>query len=330
MSTAILEEETMGTDLPTVSVDLEHCTSHDLSIDFETFFGVEPRHVSPSFRICLSDLSYQPKIDRPIAAWAPTTAPFIATIGTGSGTEAVAALEVFFPALSSITMTDLSPKVVSSAKSNLIPAVHDAGKVVQAVAMEATALTGDCLEPLQGQQPWDLIYVNLPNIPLPEGAILLEEQMSSTYFSSAQLPYRVPPLVSSALLDLHYTCLIQARILSLHTPDGVVLSSMGGRVPIATMLALADTAGYSGRILSMAWKVQSEPNSVIEGYATQQRRGLGPFYFYRTTALQRIFHGRTPAGAAPRALQIEQELLSERIDAEEIGHPAVVMASVRK
>ncbi|OJJ94711.1 hypothetical protein ASPACDRAFT_48539 [Aspergillus aculeatus ATCC 16872] len=352
----MLEEKILvADDLSRATIDLLPKTRNDLSIHFESFYGVKPRHVSPLFKISLSDLSYQPKVERPTADWAVTAAfqafrsfqlagysPVrrFATIGTGSGTDAVGALEVFFPELVSITMTDLSPEVAATAKLNLISAVHDSRKTIQAVALEATSLTGYGLEPLKGQQVFDLIDENLPNIPLPEGATLLEDQTSSTYFSGADVPYQIPPFVSSALLDLHYTSLVQARAFSLLSASGVILSSIGGRVPIATILSLADTAGFAGRILSMSWKVQSEPESVIGGYATQQQQGLGPFYFYRTTTLRRTFHGRTPAGAALRALQIERELLSERIDAiaalelhqegVELGHPVVVMASVLK
>ncbi|PYI13888.1 hypothetical protein BO99DRAFT_371346 [Aspergillus violaceofuscus CBS 115571] len=357
MSTAILEEKVIVADdvFTATTIDLvpKPQARNDLSIHFESFYGVKPRHVSSSFKISLSDLSYQPKVERPTADWAVTAAfqafrsfqvagysPVrrFATIGTGSGTDAVGALEVFFPELTSVTMTDLSPEVVATAKMNLISAVHDSRKTIQTVALEATALTGYCLEPLKGQPVFDLIYENLPNIPLPEGATLLEEQTSSTYFSAADLPYQIPPFVASALLDLHYTSLVQARVFGLLSPSGVVLSSIGGRVPVAKMLALADAAGYAGRTLSMSWKEQSEPDSVIGGYATQQQKGLGPFYFYRTTTLRRVFHGRTPAGAALWALQIERELLPERIDAitalklhhegVELGHPVVVMASV--
>ncbi|PYI32702.1 hypothetical protein BP00DRAFT_393982 [Aspergillus indologenus CBS 114.80] len=355
MSTAILEEKIIVADdvSTATTIDLVPKARNDLSIHFESFYGVKPRHVSSSFKISLSDLSYQPKVERPTADWAVTAAfqafrsfqiagysPVrrFATIGTGSGTDAVGALEVFFPELASVTMTDLSPEVVAIAKMNLISAVHDSRKTIQTVALEATALTGYCLESLKGQPVFDLIYENLPNIPLPEGATLLEEQTSSTYFSAADLPYQIPPFVASALLDLHYTSLVQARVFGLLSPSGVVLSSIGGRVPVATMLALADAAGFAGRILSMSWKEQSEPDSVIGGYATQQQKGLGPFYFYRITTLRRVFNGRTPAGAALRALQIERELLPERIDAitalelhqegVELGHPVVVMASV--
>ena len=42
------------------------------------------------------------------------------------------------------------------------------------------------------------------------------------------------------------------------------------------MLELADVAGYSGRILTVWWKAQSEPESVIGGYAEHEEKGLGP------------------------------------------------------
>ena len=51
---------------------------------------------------------------------------------------------------------------------------------------------------------------------------------------------------------------------------------MGGRVPLETMLKMADVAGYVGRILGLSWKEQSEPESVIGGYAEHQKNGLGP------------------------------------------------------
>ena len=51
---------------------------------------------------------------------------------------------------------------------------------------------------------------------------------------------------------------------------------MGGRVPSSIMLQLADAAGYVGRVLSLAWKAQSEPESVIGGYAEEEKKGRGP------------------------------------------------------
>ncbi|GKZ30033.1 hypothetical protein AbraIFM66950_007553 [Aspergillus brasiliensis] len=323
-------------------------------IDFKAFFGVKPRHVSRRFSIALSDLSYQPKIYNPRADWAVTAAfnsfealrasshspvQRFATIGTGSGTDAIAALDIF-PRLRSIVMTDLQDEVVEKAKVNLVSATEKADGRVRAVAKHAIGLSGHSLAPLKGQVPFDVIYENLPNIPLPDGANLLDGQTSSTYFDCSDVSGVVPSFVSTALLDLHYVCLLQAKTFNLLTETGTVLSSMGGRVPVDTMLRLADAAGFTGRILSMSWKVQSEPDSVIEGYATQQEKGLGPFYFYRVSTLRRVFGHLTAAEAGLRALEIENELLPDRLDAVtalkahrhgiDIGHPVVVMASTRR
>jgi hypothetical protein len=55
----------------------------------------------------------------------------------------------------------------------------------------------------------------------------------------------------------------------------VVLSTIGGRVPCDTILRLAEAAGFNGRIISLSWKIQSEPNEVINGYAEAEEKGLG-------------------------------------------------------
>jgi hypothetical protein len=58
-----------------------------------------------------------------------------------------------------------------------------------------------------------------------------------------------------------------------------VLSSIGGRVALQELLDMADKAGYSGRILSLSWKEQSEPESVIGGYAESEKKGGRPVCF---------------------------------------------------
>ena len=115
----------------------------------------------------------------------------------------------------------------------------------------------------------------MPNIPLGDVGNLSIGQTSSTYVGD-RTSDQVPLSVSSALLDLHYVCLAQAKAFGLLSRSGAILSSMGGRVPIEAMLDLADAAGYIGRVLGYSWKEQSEPESVIGGYAEHQRQGLGP------------------------------------------------------
>ncbi|RAL00771.1 uncharacterized protein BO80DRAFT_475284 [Aspergillus ibericus CBS 121593] len=351
MAPVFVEEEPCNISNDVKQVIAEEPTTN--VVDFKAFYGIGPQRVNRKFNISLSDLSYQPKIHNPRADWAVTAAfnsfeafqaanfgPVhrFATIGTGSGTDVIAALDVF-PHLHSIAMTDLHDEVVTKAKANVLSATDKADDRIKSVAKDAVGLSGECLVPLRGQAPFGLIYENLPNIPLPDDANLLDGQTSSTYFESGDISSVCPLFVSAALLDLHYICLLQARTFNLLSKTGVLLSSMGGRVPLDTMLRLASAAGFTGRILSMSWKVQSEPDEVIGGYAKAQERGLGPFYFYRTSILEQVFGDLTPAGAGLRAMQIENELLPDRLDAVtalrahrqgiEIGHPVVVMASVK-
>lgn len=87
------------------------------------------------------------------------------------------------------------------------------------------------------------------------------------------VPTSHPSSISAALLELHYVCLLQAKTFRLISPKGAVLSSIGGRVELKELLDMADEAGYSGRILSLSWKEQGEPESVIGGYANREQEG---------------------------------------------------------
>ena len=80
-----------------------------------------------------------------------------ATVGTGSGTDVIAALDTF-PQLSGVAMTDLHDAVVKAAKSNVLSATEKADDRVRGVAVGAFAKAGDVLLPLKGQKPFDLIY----------------------------------------------------------------------------------------------------------------------------------------------------------------------------
>ncbi|KAF7592446.1 hypothetical protein BBP40_000227 [Aspergillus hancockii] len=315
--------------------DEMHTNVRTLEVDFELFFGIVPS-----------------KVDNPRADWAVIAAfnsfqayqrgqlgkvRRFATIGTGSGTDMIAALETFSD-LEFGAMTDLHQSVVNAAKRNVMDATEDYAPC-HTVAKSIYASAGDLLLPLRDQEAFDLIYENLPNIPLTATRSLTDGQMSSTFIGDRTAD-RVPTHVSEALLDLHYVCLNQARVMGLIKPSGAILSSMGGRIPVQSMLDMADAAGYTGRVVSLAWKVQSEPETVIGEYAENQKKGSGKYYFYPTSALERVFGDLSPAAAALHAEQIEQNLYHHRLDAEvaleqhhagiEIGHTVYVMASVLK
>ena len=80
-----------------------------------------------------------------------------ATVGTGAGTDVIAALEVF-PQLRSVAMTDLHEEVIDIAKKNILSATENADHGLRSVAVTAIAESGDVLLPLKGQEPFDIIY----------------------------------------------------------------------------------------------------------------------------------------------------------------------------
>lgn len=47
-------------------------------------------------------------------------------------------------------------------------------------------------------------------------------------------------------------------------------------MPLEVMFKMVAAAGYVGRVLSLSWKKQSEPEAVIGGYAEHEKQGLGP------------------------------------------------------
>lgn len=79
-----------------------------------------------------------------------------ATIGTGSGTDVIAALETF-PELESVAMTDLHQSVVDVAKRNVLGAITKSSPEAN-MASRIFASAGDLISPLKGQEPFDLIY----------------------------------------------------------------------------------------------------------------------------------------------------------------------------
>ena len=76
---------------------------------------------------------------------------------------------------------------------------------------------------------------------------------------------------------------------------------------------------------------------MISGYAAQEKAGLGPFRFYRTSDLQKAFASVTVKESGSRAFEIEKSLESSKLTATEaykafkqgetIGHTVAVLKS---
>ncbi|KAF8876857.1 hypothetical protein BD779DRAFT_1475482 [Infundibulicybe gibba] len=318
----------------------------EVDVNFESFFLIgKPQKIQPDFKVQLTEYTYLPKVAEPRRDWVASVAvpAFVAhsssntvkrfaTIGTGSGLDAVAALEVFD--LEKLAITDLHPAVVAAAARNIRTATSGQAATSEAVG-NLIAAPGDVCAPLSNQGPFDLIYENLPNIPIDATHIIDAGQTSSTYVPQRQ--ETIPNIATDNLLALHWIALQQAK--HLLSPTGAILSSIGGRVPISALISMARSAGYNAHVLTYTWKIQSEPEEVIGGYKNNEETGLGPFFFYPASVLESTFRHLSPAAAGSDAESIEEKLIPYRLDASSayrahkagaiIGHTVAVIRSIR-
>ncbi|MGW7225860.1 class I SAM-dependent methyltransferase [Streptomyces cyaneofuscatus] len=314
----------------------------ELVVSPSEFFQIgKTERIRPSVEITLSDHSYLPKADDPRADWVASVAvpafktlarmgflaPKFCTIGTGAGLDVLAAVEILRSR--SVGFTDLHEDVLEHARQNI------RGNLL-AQDIELIGGAGDILAPLAGKLAQvDVVYENLPNIPMAGVGDLDDGQTSSTFIEERS--EEVPGFAEKNLVTLHYLALQQAH--PILRVGGRVLSSIGARVPLSEILALSSAAGYNGGILTYTWKIQSEPLDVVGGYARWEREGLGPFHFYPVDVLREVFAGLTVAAAGAQALQLEKELAPHEISAvdaltrvergEKVGHTVAILDSVK-
>ncbi|HEY0329641.1 MAG TPA: hypothetical protein VGC77_11135 [Rhodopseudomonas sp.] len=314
-----------------------------LEIDPLSYFGLrETRRIKDRLVVTIADRAYLPDTTDLQRDWLSSVAApafrllrdrrgegacrAFASIGTGSGADALAAIEIF--GAETIGITDLFGDVVDTAagniRRNLRPGVD--------VTLHSGA--GDLLSPLRERGlRFDVVYENLPNLPLAEAGHI---EVGRT--SAAFIPPRgeaVPDFVKEWLLVLHYLALVEAR--DLLNPGGTVVSVIGARLPLEILSRMAVAAGYTPAFLTYSWKVQADPVDVIGSYAQWQRGGLGPFYFYPAARLAEAFAVLDPQDAGRNALSIEASLKPARLDAveawdafqrgERIGHTVAVLQS---
>ncbi len=314
-----------------------------LIVDTARYLGQSTvRRVLTRQDISISDRAYLPRLDDLSTDWVATVAApafrlilaqrgadacrSFCSIGTGSGLDALAAVEIL--GASVVGVTDLFADVVRVAADNIARNHHPDHPLT------IHAGHGDLLSPLAGRGvTFDVIYENLPNIPLLSGQALDVARTSSAYVPDRT--EQVPQDIRDNLLHLHYLALGQAR--DFLAPQGIVLSTLGGRVPLADILAMASRAGFYADFLTYTWKAQVDPDEMISSYAAWQAQGLGPFVFYPADVLDRVFSPLDIAQAGRDALAIEADLLPHRLDAlsalaalrsgTRIGHTVAVLRS---
>ena len=312
-------------------------------VDVKKYLALEeaPKHVQDYLSVAVTDHAYLPKTEDITSDWvAYIAAPAFklirenlrhdveafASIGTGSGIDVLTGIELL--GAKRVGFTDLQKSVVVAAAENIKKNLKNADSI------ELEFGAGDLLQPLQnGKRRYDVIYENLPNVPLTDNT-KIEDKRNSGHYLEKRVE-AIPEFVHEQMLDLHYLALKQAR--DYLADKGAVYSTLGGRVPLSAFIKLGELAGLSSEIFTYSWKVQAEPEDVISGYAAQEKAGLGPFRFYRASDLQKAFADISVKESGKNAFEIEKSLESSKLTAKEayeafrkgevIGHTVAVLKS---
>ena len=315
-------------------------------VDVKKYLALEeaPKQVQDYLSVAVTDHAYLPKTEDITSDWvAYIAAPAFklirenlrhdveafASIGTGSGIDVLTGIELL--GAKRVGFTDLQKSVVDSAAENIKKNLKDADSV------ELEFGAGDLLQPLEnGKRRYDVIYENLPNVPLTDNT-KIEDKRNSGHYLEKRVEV-IPEFVHEQMLDLHYLALKQAR--DYLADRGAIYSTLGGRVPLSAFIKLGELAGLSSEIFTYSWKVQAEPEDVISGYAAQEKAGLGPFRFYRASDLQKAFANISVKESGKNAFEIEKSLESSKLTAKEayeaflkgevIGHTVAVLKSSLK
>lgn len=190
-----------------------------------------------------------------------------AAIGTGSGVDAIGA-PLFFPSLRRLIVTDVEDRTVWLAAENVRTNVRD--------DLAVEGFVGDvCLPLAKAGSIVDVIYTNLPNIPIAHAAEGIIDH--GTFYRPADDNID-DEVLEQYLLGLQYRFLLSAkRVLS---KSGFVIMMIGGRVPYEMFDRLASAAGYRFEEVLCCLKVQTEAENVASGYAAAERDGV-EFDFYK-------------------------------------------------
>lgn len=253
------------------------------------------------------------------------------SLGTGSGLDVLAGAEIL--GAKTLGFTDLQKSVVDIARQNVEKGLKKTG------TYNLLSGAGDLFAPFakdtepEKRPKFDVIYENLPNVPLDDNKEVTDSRNSGHYLEKRV--EKIPDEVHGDMLDLHYLALVQAG--DYLTDNGFVFSLMGGRVPLSSFIRLGELAGVHSEIYSYQWKVQAEPEDVIGGYAKQEEEGFGPFIFYKAEDLEEAFKGVSVEESGRRAFEIEKSLEDKRLTATKayeifknggsIGHTVVVLKS---
>ena len=198
------------------------------------------------------------------------------SIGCGPGVDAILAAELINPR--SMILTDLRDDVVELARENVLRNCTslDAGRLL--------GLTGSlCDELIARGLSADVIYENLPN--LPTSTLNLASGCRTASFFDPGQSRPVPAEFADNMLALHYLFLSQVR--NCLSADGVVVCSIGLRVPLDLVLRLFEINRFRSEILAVGAVRQLAAEEVLPHYADIEAASPNrtPFLFFPHAAL---------------------------------------------
>jgi len=250
------------------------------------------------------------------------------SIGSGPGLDVLAGAEVF--GSKKLALTDLRESVVKSGVQNIKSNILEPEKV------EINGYPGDLFEPLRknGSPRFDLIYENLPNVPIPEDEDVNSSRHTTSFLSERK--EKIPKEVKAALLDLHYLAIQQVP--EFLEENGALISLISGVIPIDTITNIGKYIdGVKTEVLFYNWNIQTSFYNVADTYAKQEEQGNGPYIFYREKDLKEAFEGISDDESGKKARDIEKSLENKRLTAtealqilkqgENIGYTIVILKS---
>lgn len=239
--------------------------------------AIIPGHTGSPIKVKNDDTSYVSNFDDPKNHWLKYTfeafqklkgrigsdpIKHFVSIASGPGIDAIGAIEIFNP--ERITITDLVPHAIESAKGNI--ARYKKGNVS---TPPVEYKVGDLCRPL-GDSDADIIYANLPNIPFRSGDIVeLMEGVNAASFFIPNPQSKTPSNIKAFLLSHQYEFLSQAKR-CLTPQNGIAVINLGIRFPMNVVDELFDSIGYEHEILAFGLKRQTEASECLAGYTRHE------------------------------------------------------------
>ncbi|MFH1664387.1 MAG: class I SAM-dependent methyltransferase, partial [archaeon] len=194
----------------------------------------------------------------------------LALIGSGNGVDAIGAHYIFKEA-NQVYLTDIDPETLPLAIKNVKKNKKPGSNV------SINGFVGDVCQPLEQENiKADMIYANLPNIPLWKNTQTNGFGLSTFYTPREKI--RVPSILKKNLLEL------QLHFLNSTKPclnsGGNVIQVIGGRFPAKNFKILFDEAGFNQQQLCAGLKLQTETREVISGYSKAEKENNNEFIFY--------------------------------------------------